>query len=341
MIYILTIKNTMLKVLSGYNVFFIFSMSFNIFMPKASHNSAIIQSTHLCKNYNGVNVVDDLNLSIEKGTFCGILGPNGAGKTTTLRMFIGHCPMDSGQLTIFGKPMPLHASDVRQDIGVVPQMDNLDPDFSVQENLYVYGRFFGIPRAVLKQRIVELLEFASLTDKANSKIAELSGGMKRRLTLARALINNPKILILDEPTTGLDPQARQSIWQKLRALKKQGMTLILTTHYMEEAERLCDRVMVMDHGNIKADAAPKAMIKEQVEQHVLEVHAANQALISTVSNDPSIARFEKSGDIHFFYGNKLKQALDTLEQSDHDDYLFRPANLEDVFLKLTGRELRE
>jgi len=301
----------------------------------------IVKADQLSKCYAGKTVVNKLNLSIDAGCFCGILGPNGAGKTTTLRMFIGHCPIDSGTLSILGLKMPEDASLIRESLGVVPQMDNLDPDFTVEENLYVYGRFFGIASNVLKARIVELLEFASLQDKAGSKISELSGGMRRRLTLARALINKPKLLILDEPTTGLDPQARQSIWQKLRELKKQGLTLILTTHYMEEAERLCDRVIVMDQGEVKADAPPKQLIRNEIEAHVLEVHAANDSLIMEIKQDSAIARFEKSGDIFFFYGSKLHHALTVLEKSGHDDYLFRPANLEDVFIKLTGRDLRE
>jgi len=301
----------------------------------------IVQSIDLCKSYADVMVVNKLNLTINEGSFCGILGPNGAGKTTTLRMFIGQCPIDSGTLTVFGKTMPDNGSLVRESVGVVPQMDNLDPDFTVEENLFVYGRFFGIAPNVLKDRISELLGFASLQDKVDSKISELSGGMRRRLTLARALINKPKLLILDEPTTGLDPQARQAIWQKLRELKKQGLTLILTTHYMEEAERLCDRVIVMDHGEVMADAPPKQLIRDEIEPHVLEVHAANDKLLNQLKLDKSIARFEKSGDIHFFYGEKLKHALDVLEADEHDDYLFRPANLEDVFIKLTGRDLRE
>ena len=205
-------------------------------MTTVGYKSSIVKSFKLSKFYNGIPVVNDLNISIEEGSFCGILGPNGAGKTTTLRMFVGLCPIDDGQLTLFGHVMPDNASVVRESVGIVPQMDNLDPDFTVEENLSVYGRFFGLSSSVLQNRIPELLDFSSLQDKANSKISELSGGMKRRLTLARALINKPKLLILDEPTTGLDPQARQAIWQKLRELKKQGLTLILTTHYMEEAE---------------------------------------------------------------------------------------------------------
>ena len=301
----------------------------------------IVKSIKLSKLYGGKAVVNELDLTIDSGCFCGILGPNGAGKTTTLRMLVGHCPIDSGELSILGLPMPDNASLVRESVGVVPQMDNLDADFTVEENLYVYGRFFGISSIVLKERTKELLEFASLEEKAKCKISELSGGMRRRLTLARALINKPKLLILDEPTTGLDPQARQAIWQKLRELKKQGLTLILTTHYMEEAERLCDRVIVMDHGEVMADAAPKKLIKNEVESHVLEVHAATEELLEQLRCDGSIARFEKSGDICFFYGEKLSHALEVLEESSHDDYLFRPANLEDVFIKFTGRDLRE
>lgn len=310
-------------------------------MNAVSAPSQIVRSIQLTKLYNGKKVVNELDLTIEAGCFCGILGPNGAGKTTTLRMLVGHCPMDAGELSIFGLRMPENASLIRESVGVVPQMDNLDPDFTVEENLYVYGRFFGINSTTLKERTKELLAFASLEEKAGCKISELSGGMRRRLTLARALINKPKILILDEPTTGLDPQARQAIWQKLRELKKQGLTLILTTHYMEEAERLCDRVIVMDHGEVMADAPPKQLIKGEIESHVLEVHAAPDDLVETLKLDKSIARFEKSGDIYFFYGEKLNYALDVLERGTHDDYLFRPANLEDVFIKLTGRDLRE
>ncbi|ORU93768.1 MAG: ABC transporter [Cycloclasticus sp. symbiont of Bathymodiolus heckerae] len=310
-------------------------------MKAVNSQEAIVKLVNLSKVYDGKAVVNKLNIAISPGVFCGILGPNGAGKTTTLRMLIGHCPIDSGELSVFGLSVFDNASKIRASVGVVPQMDNLDPDFTVEENLHVYGKFFGLGSLELKDRIKELLEFSSLEEKANSKISELSGGMRRRLTLARALINKPKLLILDEPTTGLDPQARQAIWQKLRELKKQGLTLILTTHYMEEAERLCDRVIVMDHGEVMADAPPKQLIKSEIEAHVLEVHAANEFLIEELKQDKSMARFEHSGDICFFYGEKLSHALDVLERSSHDDYLFRPANLEDVFIKLTGRDLRE
>jgi len=310
-------------------------------MRKKEDPAYIVESKDLSKKYNNIQVVDKLNLSIEAGCFCGILGPNGAGKTTTLRMLIGHCPVDAGSLMVLGNLMPEKASQVRELVGVVPQIDNLDADFTVRENMVVYGRYFGIQSNLLKERIEELLEFSALSDKADSKITELSGGMRRRLSLARALINKPKLLILDEPTTGLDPQARQAIWQKLRALKKQGVTLILTTHYMEEAERLCDRVLVMDKGQIMADAAPKIMIKEHIEPHVLEVHAASSILIEKLKSNLSLARYEKSGDVYFFYGDSFGDALSILDHEGFDDYLYRPSNLEDVFIKLTGRDLRE
>ena len=205
----------------------------------------------------------------------------------------------------------------------------------------VYGRFFALTKQELAERIDKLLAFASLQDKAQCKINELSGGMRRRLTLARALINDPKLLILDEPTTGLDPQARQMIWRKLRELKKQGLTLILTTHYMEEAERLCDRVIVMDHGRILADAAPRELIRQHIELHVLEVHGDEVERHMAPLLAGAAVRYDRAGDTHFFYGDDLKPLIDRLDQQTSMHYLYRPANLEDVFIKLTGRDLRD
>lgn len=302
---------------------------------------AIVQAKNLTKLYNDQRVVNALDLIVERGSFTGILGPNGAGKTTTLRMLMGHCPPDSGELTVLGRGIPESARTARFEIGLVPQVDNLDPDFTVQENLIVYGRFFGISMEVLYERIESLLEFASLSDKRLCKINELSGGMRRRLTLARALINDPKLLILDEPTTGLDPQARQMIWHKLRALKKRGLTLILTTHYMEEAERLCDRVIVMDHGKILADAGPRELIRRHIEPHVLELHGEEADHQVVPFKTHRNFRYDHSGDTHFFYGEDLKPLIDCFEQQTAVHYLYRPANLEDVFIKLTGRDLRE
>lgn len=301
----------------------------------------IVEAKNLSKYYNRHPVVNGLDLSVAPGSFTGILGPNGAGKTTTLRMFMGHCPPDSGELTVLGCAIPKHARAARANIGLVPQMDNLDPDFTVQENLIVYGRFFGLSKQSLLDRIQKLLDFASLSDKVHCKINELSGGMRRRLTLARALINNPRLLILDEPTTGLDPQARQMIWRKLRELKKQGLTLILTTHYMEEAERLCDRVIVMDHGRILADAPPRTLIREHIEPHVLELHGEDAEQHVAQFQNHAEFRYDHSGDTHFFYGDDLKPLIDCFEQQSALHYLYRPANLEDVFIKLTGRDLRD
>lgn len=301
----------------------------------------IVEAHKLTKLYNNRPVVNALDLTVKTGSFTGILGPNGAGKTTTLRMFLGHCPPDSGELSVMGLPIPKQARAARADMGLVPQMDNLDPDFTVYENLVVYGRFFALTKQELAERIDKLLAFASLQDKAQCKINELSGGMRRRLTLARALINDPKLLILDEPTTGLDPQARQMIWRKLRELKKQGLTLILTTHYMEEAERLCDRVIVMDHGRILADAAPRELIRQHIELHVLEVHGDEVERHMAPLLAGAAVRYDRAGDTHFFYGDDLKPLIDRLDQQTSMHYLYRPANLEDVFIKLTGRDLRD
>ncbi len=207
-----------------------------------SFNNLIINAHALTKVYDQQRVVDTIHFSVQRGECCGILGPNGAGKTTTLRMLVGNTSPTGGHLEVLGWQIPAQSRQMRAQVGIVPQRDNLDPDFSVVQNLYVYGRYFGLDRTILNQRISKILAFASLEHKAQARVPTLSGGMQRRLSLGRALINEPQLLILDEPTTGLDPQARQLIWQRLRQLKKEGLTLILTTHYMEEAERLCDEL---------------------------------------------------------------------------------------------------
>ena len=231
----------------------------------------VVNITALCKSYAGQRVVDGIDLQVQRGECFGLLGPNGAGKTTTLRMMLGMTPVDSGELKLLDELISPRSHQVRQRIGVVPQMDNLDPDFSVIENLLTYASYFNLSGKAVHQRIDELLEFAHLTQKADAQIDSLSGGMKRRLTLARALINDPELLILDEPTTGLDPQARQHIWQRLRELKHSGHTLILTTHYMEEAQRLCDRLAIMDHGKIIVQGSPQELIETHIEPHVIEI----------------------------------------------------------------------
>ncbi|MGZ8243061.1 MAG: ATP-binding cassette domain-containing protein [Methylomagnum sp.] len=296
----------------------------------------------MTKYYGRQCVVDRISFSIGRGEFCGILGPNGAGKTTTLKMLVGNAPPTAGELSVMGFLIPCEARAMRCKIGIVPQSDTLDPEFTVVENLEVYGRYFGLPRREIAARIPGLLKLAALEDKAQSRINQLSGGMKRRLSIARALINRPELLILDEPTTGLDPQIRQNLWQLLRQLQKEGLTIILTTHYMDEAERLCNRIILMDHGRVLADQSPQSLIRESIESHVLEVHGVElDRWLATAPMDCSI-RCERVGESVFFYGEKLDCLVNTLDGwSGRLNYAYRPANLEDVFLKLTGRELRD
>jgi lipooligosaccharide transport system ATP-binding protein len=272
-----------------------------------------------------------------RGECFGLLGPNGAGKTTTLRMLLGMTPADSGELKILDQPISEH---IRRRIGVVPQMDNLDPDFSVIENLRTYASYFNLSGKVIEQRIQELLDFARLRQKANEQIDNLSGGMKRRLTLARALVNDPELLILDEPTTGLDPQARQLIWQRLLELKHAGHTLILTTHYMEEAQRLCDRLAIMDHGKIIVQGSPQELIKTHIEPHVIEVTGNGMETWQQQFQHNGVARFEALGGSVLIYTDDERPVIDNLCQFGHLEFIHRRANLEDVFLKMTGRDLR-
>jgi lipooligosaccharide transport system ATP-binding protein len=301
----------------------------------------IIEAEHLCKKYNGQRVVDTISLQIRSGECFGLLGPNGAGKTTTLRMLLGLTEPECGSLTVMNYAIPAQAREMRRAIGVVPQMDNLDPDFSVLENLRTHASYFGIRGAALESHITQLLAFTNLTHKANVRIETLSGGMKRRLTLARALINDPQILILDEPTTGLDPQARQLIWQRLRELKQQGRTLILTTHYMEEAQRLCDRLAILDQGRIVAQGAPDELIRQHIEPHVIEVYGSGlDAWLATI-NRAHVARLEQAGETAFLYVHDEREILQGLAPHHDLRFMHRRANLEDVFLKLTGRDLRE
>jgi len=302
---------------------------------------AIVEARGLTKLYDGRPVVDAIDLTVERGECFGILGPNGAGKTTTLRMLIGGTPPSSGRLEVLGHPIPVDARRMRQRIGVVPQGDNLDPDFTVTENLAVYASYFELSRQEAGARIPELLAFAALETRAGAAIGALSGGMRRRLILARALINRPDLLILDEPTTGLDPQARQLIWQRLRALLGQGRTLILTTHYMEEAERLCDRVMIMDLGRILASGSPQALIRQNIEPQVLEVHGPGVDAWHERSGRRLAPRTERVGETVFCYADDEGPLLDDLRGHPELHFLHRPANLEDVFVKLTGRELRD
>ena len=294
----------------------------------------------LRKSYGDLEVVSGVDLEVASGECFGLLGPNGAGKTTILRLCLGLVEADSGSIRLLGREVPAHAREARSEVGVVPQLDNLDPDFTVAENLLVYGRYFGLERHEIDGRIPALLEFAGLAGRAQAKIQTLSGGMKRRLILARALVNEPRLLFMDEPTTGLDPQARHLIWERLRRLRQEGRTLVLTTHFMDEAERLCTRVAIMDRGRIIAQGAPRALVAEHIEPQVVEAYGAG--LEAWAEQALSLApRVERAGETVFCYAERAEPVLGALEGRSDLSFLHRPANLEDVFLKLTGRDLRD
>ncbi len=296
---------------------------------------------NVIKSFAGARAVNDVSLTIHKGQCFGLLGPNGAGKTTLMRLVLGLVRPDQGEMTLLGYPVPEKAQLARHLIGVVPQFDNLDPDFTVYDNLLVYGRYFSLPDRVLKKRIPELLTFADLWHKAKAKMNELSGGMKRRLTLARALVNDPEMIVLDEPTTGLDPQARHQMWAKLRALLLSGKTLFLTTHFMDEAERLCDFLAIMDHGQIIAEDSPQQLIHRFIEPFVVEVYGENVERWQNQFAQKLCRHYERVGETLFCYSDDPRAILATLENTPGLRFLSRPANLEDVFLRLTGRDLRE
>lgn len=302
--------------------------------------TAVIEARRLTKRYGDYAAVDAVDVTVQAGECWGLLGPNGAGKTTLLRLLVGNTPPSAGELQVLGYPIPAQAARMRRRIGVVPQKDNLDPDFTVIENLRTYASYFPLSGPALEARIEELLAFAALESKRDAPLSALSGGMQRRLSLIRALLNQPRLLILDEPTTGLDPQARQLLWQRLRLLRQQGMTLALTTHYMEEAQRLCDRVTIMDRGRILEDGPPHALIRRLIEPQVVEVFGPG--LDQWHEQAAALAeRSERVGETVFYYANDERALLAALNRQPELTYLHRPANLEDVFVKLTGRELRD
>jgi lipooligosaccharide transport system ATP-binding protein len=299
-----------------------------------------LQCHALTKRFSGHTVVNGVSFHINPGECLGIIGPNGAGKTTTLRMLLGLTTPDSGGVEAFGHRMPADAAAIKAKLGVVSQFDSLDPDFTCEENLRVYGRYFGLAADTLDQRIPKGLEFAALTHKAKAKPGDLSGGMKRRLSLARALINDPALLLLDEPTTGLDPQARHLMWERLQQLLQQGKSILLTTHFMDEAERLCDRLLVLDHGQVIAEGTPRALIRSHLEPEVVELFGEGALAVQT-ELAPLADRVEVSGETVFFYTRSAQPLLQALMAYPELHSLHRPANLEDLFLKLTGRHIRE
>ncbi len=302
---------------------------------------ALLAVEGLRKSYGGREVVAGIDFAINAGECFGLLGPNGAGKTTTLRLCLGLTNPDAGAINMIGEPVPARAREARTKVGVVPQMDNLDPDFTVRENLVVYGRYFGMSADAINARVPDLLEYAGLATRGDSRIQTLSGGMKRRLTIARALMNDPDLLFLDEPTTGLDPQARHLIWERLRQLMQRGKTLLLTTHFMDEAERLCSRIAIMDNGKIITSGTPRALIAQHIEPQVVEVYGDGaQAWADSFGRNAS-QRCEKTGETVFCYAQDADALAHDLATRGDVRYLHRPANLEDVFLKLTGRELRD
>jgi lipooligosaccharide transport system ATP-binding protein len=310
-------------------------------LPLASPADIVLKVELLRKKYGATEVVRGLSFDIRRGECFGLLGPNGAGKTTTLRCCLGLIDPDGGTIEMVGVPVPKAAREARVRVGVVPQMDNLDPDFTVRENLLIYGSYFGLPRALLEKRIPKLLDFAGLGNKRDAGIRTLSGGMKRRLTLARALVNDPELLILDEPTTGLDPQARHLIWDGLRQLLAAGKTILLTTHFMDEAERLATRLAVIDHGTMIACDTPHALLEAHVEPEVVEVYGEDARAWAAARGRALSNRLEIAGETAFCYANDAAPLLADLATHSGVRYLHRPANLEDLFIKLTGRELRD
>jgi lipooligosaccharide transport system ATP-binding protein len=300
----------------------------------SSNVHSIIEARHLRKAFGDIEAVKDISFDVQPGLCVGLLGPNGAGKTTTMRMIMGLTTVSHGTLRVFGVPIDdLTRADMAR-IGLVSQEDSLDPDLSVRYNLELYGRYYGLAIREVRKRVPDLLAFMQLSERAESRVNQLSGGMKRRLVIARALVASPDLVILDEPTTGLDPQARVLIWKRLLDLKKVGKTLLLTTHYMDEAERLCDHIIIVDQGEILDQGSPRELIDRHVRGHVFEVHKPLPDVLNGDSFDA-----EDIGDSVLFYVDDAPGFTNAVPETTV--YLHRHANLEDVFLRLTGRALRE
>ena len=310
----------------------------------AKDSEVVIRAKNLTKKYKDFLAVDGIDFEVKRGESFGLLGPNGAGKSTTMKMISSVSQRTGGELTILGKEPNTHGPEIRAHLGVVPQKDLLDRELKAWENLFTYGRYFGLSRKFLKQKVEELLEFAQLTEKRNSKADDLSGGMQRRLAIARGLVNEPEILMLDEPTTGLDPQARHILWDRLFRLKEQGVTLVITTHYMDEAEQLCDRLIVMDKGKIMAEGSPAALIREYSSKEVVEVRFGTDKNEQFAPQLEKLAdRIEVLPDRILLYTEKGEELLTRIVDAGLHPMtsLVRRSSLEDVFLRLTGRSLVE
>lgn len=313
-------------------------------MSTSSDSVPVVRARGVTKRFGEFEAVRGVDFAIAPGESFGFLGPNGAGKTSTMRMVSAVSTPTSGSLTIFGLDPAIHGPEIRGRLGVVPQEDTFDLDLSLRLNLEMFGRYYDLPRKTIRERTTELLEFAHLSDRAEDKVDNLSGGMKRRLTIARALINRPELLILDEPTTGLDPQARHLLWERLYRLKRDGVTLIITTHYMDEAEQLCDRLVVMDHGRIVAEGAPRQLIADHASREVLELRLGSEHHDEVADQLGSFAeRLEVLPDRVLLYVDSADDTLARLHQAGWrpERTLQRRSSLEDVFLRLTGRTLEE
>ncbi|PTB17275.1 nodulation factor ABC transporter ATP-binding protein NodI [Trinickia symbiotica] len=309
-------------------------------MLLSSMPTTAIKFTGVRKSYGGRSVVDGLSFSVEPGECFGLLGRNGAGKSTTVRMVLGMALPEAGKITVLEEPVPARARSARARIGVVPQFDNLEPGFTVRENLLVFGRYFGMSTREIEAVMPSLLEFAHLEGQAYSRVTDLSGGMKRRLTLARALINDPQLLVMDEPTTGLDPHARHLIWERLRSLLARGKTILLTTHLMEEAERFCDRLCILEDGRCIAEGRPHALIQQWIGSDVIEIYGGDPHELRSLVG-PYAQRVEVSGETLFCYAADPALLRVQLRARTGLRLLQRPANLEDVFLRITGREMKD
>lgn len=301
----------------------------------------LVVAEKLTKRFGEFTAVDGVSFVIRKGEVLGFLGPNGAGKTSTIRMLTCFSPLSGGSLRVFGLDVASSPREIKAQLGVVPQDDNYDPDLSVIENLVTYGRYFGLSRKTVLPRATELLQFVQLADRAHRKVDELSGGMKRRLIMARSLINNPRLLVLDEPTTGLDPQGRRLIWDRLRELRRKDVTILITTHYMDEAEQICDRLLIMDRGKIIAEGTPAALIEQHAGREVLEVVPEPGA----EANVPGLlgsCEFQRLGDKFEVFAQDCPTTLEAVRAKvPLASFSMRRATLEDVFIRLTGRELRD